>query len=50
VQEEAGLVAGTMTDLWLGVLPFMVGMAIVIALIVAFPQIAQWLPDLIKGR
>jgi C4-dicarboxylate transporter DctM subunit len=50
VQEEAGMQAGTMIDLWLGVLPFMIGMAIVIALIIQFPQIALWLPDLVKGK
>ena len=50
VQEEAGLQAGTMIDLWLGVLPFMIGMAVVIALIIEFPQIALWLPDLVKGK
>jgi C4-dicarboxylate transporter, DctM subunit len=50
VQEEAGLQAGTMVDLWLGVLPFMIGMAVVIALIIEFPQIALWLPDLVKGK
>jgi TRAP-type mannitol/chloroaromatic compound transport system permease large subunit len=50
VSEEAGLPSGTMVDLWLGVLPFMIGMAIVIALIVEFPQIALWLPDLVKGK
>lgn len=50
VQEEAGLPAGTMVDLWLGVLPFMIGMAVVIALIIEFPQIALWLPDLVKGK
>jgi C4-dicarboxylate transporter, DctM subunit len=49
VQEEAGLQSGSMIDLWLGVLPFMIGMAIVIALIIEFPQIALWLPNLVKG-
>jgi tripartite ATP-independent transporter DctM subunit len=49
VQEEAGLESGTITDLYLGVLPFMLGMAIAIALIVAFPQLALWLPNLMKG-
>ena len=50
VAEEAGVQRGTMIDLWLGVLPFMIGMAIVIALIIEFPQIALWLPDLVKGK
>lgn len=39
-----------MVDLWLGVLPFMAGMAIVLALLIEFPQIALWLPDLLKGK
>jgi tripartite ATP-independent transporter DctM subunit len=50
VQSEAGLGAGTITDLYLGVLPFMLGMAIVLVLLVAFPDIALWLPNLMKGR
>jgi TRAP-type C4-dicarboxylate transport system permease large subunit len=49
VQEEAGLKSGTITDLYLGVLPFMLGMAIAIALVVIFPQLALWLPNLMKG-
>jgi C4-dicarboxylate transporter DctM subunit len=40
---------GTIGDVWLGVLPFMVCMAIVIGLIIAFPEIALWLPDQLKG-
>jgi tripartite ATP-independent transporter DctM subunit len=50
VQSEAGLPSGTITDLYLGVLPFMLGMAIVLVLLVAFPDIALWLPNLMKGR
>jgi C4-dicarboxylate transporter, DctM subunit len=50
VQLEAGLPSGTITDLYLGVLPFMLGMAIVLVLLVAFPDIALWLPNLMKGR
>jgi tripartite ATP-independent transporter DctM subunit len=49
VQEEAGLESGTITDLYFGVLPFMLGMAIAIALVVIFPQLALWLPNLMKG-
>ena len=49
VQEEAGLQSGTIIDLYLGVLPFMLCMAMAIALIVAFPQLALWLPNLMKG-
>ena len=50
VSEEAGLQVGTMLDLWIGVLPFMVGMAICITLILMFPGIALWLPDLVMGK
>jgi C4-dicarboxylate transporter DctM subunit len=50
VHAEAGFESGTITDLYLGVLPFMLGMAIVLALLVAFPDIALWLPNLLKGR
>jgi C4-dicarboxylate transporter DctM subunit len=50
VSEEAGLKVGTMMDLWIGVLPFMVGMAMCIALLLMFPDIALWLPNLVMGR
>jgi C4-dicarboxylate transporter DctM subunit len=50
VSGEAGLEAGTMMDLWIGVLPFMLGMVIVIALLLEFPELALWLPNLMKGR
>jgi tripartite ATP-independent transporter DctM subunit len=49
VMEEAGEEPGTIMDLWLGVLPFLLGQAIVIALLVIFPGLALWLPNLIKG-
>ena len=41
---------GTIVDLWIGVLPFMACMAIAVALIVTFPEIALWLPDAVKGE
>jgi tripartite ATP-independent transporter DctM subunit len=50
IQSEAGLASGTITDLYLGVLPFMLGMAIVLVLLVAFPDLALWLPNVLKGR
>ena len=40
---------GTITDVYIGVLPFMGVMAAVIVLLIIFPQIALWLPDLVKG-
>ena len=45
VQEQVGTIA----DVYLGVLPFMACMAIVIALLIAFPDIALWLPNALKG-
>jgi C4-dicarboxylate transporter DctM subunit len=50
VSEEAGLATGTMVDLWIGVLPFMVGMAVLITLLMIFPGIALWLPNLVMGQ
>ena len=41
--------AGTITDVYIGVLPFMAVMAVVIVLLIAFPEIALWLPDKVKG-
>jgi C4-dicarboxylate transporter DctM subunit len=40
---------GTITDVYIGVLPFMAVMAAMIVLLILFPQIALWLPDLVKG-
>ena len=39
----------TIADVWIGVLPFMACMAVVIGIVLAFPQIALWLPDVIYG-
>lgn len=41
---------GTMIDVWLGVLPFLGAIAVTMALVVAFPEIALWLPNTMKGR
>lgn len=49
VMEGAGEESGTIMDLWIGVLPFMLGQAIVIFLLVLFPSLALWLPNLVKG-
>ena len=38
-----------MVDLRIGVLPFMVGMAILITLLFMFPRIALWLPNGSRG-
>jgi C4-dicarboxylate transporter, DctM subunit len=50
VSDEAGVATGTMLDLWIGVLPFMVGMAICLGLILTFPGIALWLPNAVMGK
>jgi len=34
-----------MSDIFMGVLPFVVGELVIIALVIAFPQIALWLPS-----
>ncbi|MDA1127361.1 MAG: TRAP transporter large permease subunit [Chloroflexi bacterium] len=39
----------TIADVWIGVLPFMGCMGITVILIMLFPEIALWLPDLVKG-
>ena len=39
----------TIKDVWIGVLPFMVCMAVTAGLVLAFPQIALWLPNLVYG-
>lgn len=39
----------TIKDVWIGVLPFMVCMAATAGLVLAFPQIALWLPNLVYG-
>ena len=51
MDEAAGAAEemGTITDVYIGVLPFMGVMAAVIVLLIIFPQIALWLPDLVKG-
>lgn len=50
---EAGGVAdpdvGTIADVWIGVLPFMICMAVAVALLIAWPDIALWLPNKVKG-
>ena len=39
----------TINDVYIGVLPFMVCMAIVIGILMAFPELVTWLPDQAKG-
>jgi TRAP-type C4-dicarboxylate transport system permease large subunit len=40
---------GTIGDLMAGIFPFVLALFAMIALIVAFPDIALWLPRLVKG-
>ena len=47
--ESRGAPVGTINDVFIGVLPFMVCMLIVIGLVIAFPVLATWLPDQAKG-
>ncbi|MDA1127359.1 MAG: TRAP transporter large permease subunit [Chloroflexi bacterium] len=39
----------TINDVYIGVLPFMACMALVIGILMVFPEIATWLPDKVKG-
>ena len=41
--------SGTINDVYIGVMPFMLCMLVVIGIIIAFPQLATWLPDQVKG-
>jgi len=46
--SKAGSI-GTIADVYIGVLPFIACMFLVLGLIIAFPEIVYWLPDLIRG-
>ena len=37
-----------MTDLYLGVMPFMVVMLVLVVLLIAFPALATWLPTTMR--
>ena len=39
----------TINDVYIGVLPFMACMAVVIAILMVFPELVTWLPDQAKG-
>ena len=51
IAEYEGVLAqtGTINDVFVGVLPFMVCMFVVIGLVIVFPELATWLPDQAKG-
>jgi C4-dicarboxylate transporter, DctM subunit len=40
---------GTIVDIMLGVTPFIVALGLMIVLVIVFPQIVLWLPELIRG-
>ncbi len=52
LSEYEGVLAetGTINDVFVGVLPFMVCTFIAIGLNIAFPELATWLPDLANGN
>ena len=47
--EGTAVRAGTISDVFTGVLPFMYCIFVVIGLVIAFPELATWLPDQAKG-
>jgi C4-dicarboxylate transporter, DctM subunit len=52
VRQQSGGYAGrgkTINDLYVGVLPFMAAMLLLVVLLVAFPGIATWLPKTMRG-
>ena len=48
-RSNAMVKQSTIKDVWIGVLPFMACIAVVIGLVLAVPAIALWLPDLVYG-
>lgn len=40
---------GTILDVWIGVLPFMLAIVLVMALVIAFPELVLWLPNRMRG-
>lgn len=40
---------GSINDLMLGVLPFLVSLVLMIVIVVAFPEIVLWLPELARN-
>jgi tripartite ATP-independent transporter DctM subunit len=49
-RTEGASSRATIMDVYVGVLPFLAAMVVTLALVVAFPQIALWLPSLMKGK
>ncbi|MCS7207048.1 MAG: TRAP transporter large permease subunit [Dehalococcoidia bacterium] len=49
-KRAIGMRKGTIVDVWIGVLPFLVAIILTLALVVLFPDIVLWLPNTMKGR
>ncbi len=49
-ETKPGITTGTIGDVYIGVLPFIACMILVLALLIAFPGIVSWFPDLVKGQ
>lgn len=47
---STGVGTGTIGDVYIGVLPFIVCMLMVLGLLIAFPEIVTWFPNLVKGE
>ena len=47
--EGVNAESGSINDVYIGVMPFMLCMLVVIGIIIAFPGLATWLPDQVKG-
>ena len=47
---STGVGTGTIVDVYIGVLPFIACMLIVLGLLIAFPEIVTWFPNLVKGK
>ena len=45
-----GTSTGTIGDVYLGVLPFIACMVVVLGVLIAFPGIVTWFPNLVKGE
>jgi tripartite ATP-independent transporter DctM subunit len=50
LRKGGGGRSGTILDVWIGVLPFLVIMLFAIWLIIVFPGIATWLPTTMRGE
>ena len=49
-KPDAAGARGTIMDVWVGVTPFFLLMMLGIVLVIAFPGLATWLPETMRGR